>query len=117
MYLVEQSALAQPAIWLAETATGQLALIVATIAVASVGFTMLDGRLDWRRGVRVLLGCFLLFGATSISAAFLQFGQNAPALAESSSTSSEETVTALPKQVDDPWAAASLKPGVAASDE
>jgi hypothetical protein len=38
------------------------------IAVAAVGFLMLGGRMDWRRGATVIAGCFVLFGATSIVA-------------------------------------------------
>jgi type IV secretion system protein VirB2 len=29
---------------------------------------MLTGRINWRYGVTVILGCFILFGATSIVA-------------------------------------------------
>jgi type IV secretion system protein VirB2 len=38
------------------------------IAVASVGFLMLTGRINWRYGAVVILGCFILFGAASIVA-------------------------------------------------
>jgi type IV secretion system protein VirB2 len=38
------------------------------IAVASVGFMMLTGRMNWRYGAVVILGCFILFGAASIVA-------------------------------------------------
>jgi type IV secretion system protein VirB2 len=40
--------------------------VVAVIAVASVGFLMLTGRINWRYGATVILGCFILFGAASI---------------------------------------------------
>lgn len=40
--------------------------VVAIIAVASVGFLMLTGRMSWRYGATVILGCFILFGAASI---------------------------------------------------
>jgi hypothetical protein len=45
---------------------GTVATTVAVIAVASVGLGMLTGRVDIRRGVSVIVGCFVLFGATSI---------------------------------------------------
>ena len=54
--------------WLQGTLLGTFATIVAVIAVASVGFMMLTGRMDWRRGAMVVLGCFILFGAASIVA-------------------------------------------------
>ena len=36
--------------------------------VAAVGFLMLTGRMDWRRGLTVVVGCFVIFGAVSIVA-------------------------------------------------
>lgn len=54
--------------WLQGTLLGTVATTVAVIAVASIGFLMLGGRIDWRRGATVIVGCFVLFGATSIVA-------------------------------------------------
>ena len=36
------------------------------MAVAAVGFMMLTGRMNWRFGATVILGCFILFGAGAI---------------------------------------------------
>jgi type IV secretion system protein VirB2 len=47
---------------------GNVATAVAVIAVAMVGFMMLTGRMNWRFGATVILGCFILFGAASIVA-------------------------------------------------
>ncbi len=72
-----QSSLADPAgsgvivsavRWLEGTLLGTIATVVAVIAVASVGFLMLTGRINWRYGATVILGCFILFGAASIVA-------------------------------------------------
>ncbi|WP_373475670.1 TrbC/VirB2 family protein [Sphingorhabdus sp.] len=52
--------------WLQGTLLGTVATVAAVIAVAAVGFMMLTGRLNWRHGGVVILGCFILFGATSI---------------------------------------------------
>lgn len=52
--------------WLQGTLLGTVATVVAVIAVASVGFLMLTGRINWRHGAVVILGCFILFGAASI---------------------------------------------------
>lgn len=52
--------------WLEGTLLGTIATVVAVIAVAAVGFLMLTGRINWRYGVTVILGCFILFGAASI---------------------------------------------------
>ena len=54
--------------WLEGTLLGTVATVVAVIAVATVGFLMLTGRINWRYGVTVILGCFILFGAASIVA-------------------------------------------------
>ncbi len=54
--------------WLQGTLLGTVATTVAVVAIASVGFGMLTGRMDLRRGITVITGCFILFGATSIVA-------------------------------------------------
>jgi len=54
--------------WLQGTLLGTVATVAAVIAVASVGFLMLTGRINWRHGATVILGCFILFGAASIVA-------------------------------------------------
>jgi type IV secretory pathway VirB2 component (pilin) len=54
--------------WLQGTLLGNVATAVAVIAVAMVGFMMLTGRMNWRFGATVILGCFILFGAASIVA-------------------------------------------------
>ena len=52
--------------WLQGTLLGTAATVAAVIAVAAVGFMMLTGRINWRHGAVVILGCFVLFGAASI---------------------------------------------------
>lgn len=52
--------------WLQGTLLGNVATVVAVMAVAAVGFMMLTGRMNWRYGATVILGCFILFGATTI---------------------------------------------------
>lgn len=54
--------------WLQGTLLGTIATVVAVIAVACVGLMMLTGRINWRHGAVVILGCFILFGAASIVA-------------------------------------------------
>lgn len=54
--------------WLQGTLLGTVATVVAVIAVASVGFLMLTGRISWRYAATVIIGCFILFGAASIVA-------------------------------------------------
>lgn len=54
--------------WVQGTLLGNLATSAAVIAVAVVGFLMLTGRMDWRRGLTVVVGCFIIFGAAAIVA-------------------------------------------------
>jgi type IV secretion system protein VirB2 len=52
--------------WLQGTLLGTVATVAAIIAVACIGFLMLTGRMNWRYGITVIFGCFILFGAASI---------------------------------------------------
>lgn len=54
--------------WIQGTLLGNVATSVAVIAVAVVGFMMLTGRMNWRHGITVILGCFIIFGAAAIVA-------------------------------------------------
>ena len=58
--------------WIQATLLGSLATTVAVIAVACVGLLLLSGRVDVRRGVQVVFGCFILFGAASIAAGIVR---------------------------------------------
>ena len=52
--------------WLQATLLDPIATTVAVIAVASVGFLMLTGRIDLRRSAQVVIGCFIIFCASTI---------------------------------------------------
>lgn len=52
--------------WMQATLLGQIATMVAVMAVAAVGFMMLTGRMNWRFGATVIIGCFIIFGAATI---------------------------------------------------
>lgn len=54
--------------WVQGTLLGNVATTVAVIAVGATGLAMLTGRIDWRRGATVILGCFIVFGAAAIVA-------------------------------------------------
>ncbi|WP_298469879.1 TrbC/VirB2 family protein [uncultured Erythrobacter sp.] len=54
--------------WLQGTLLGTVATTVAVMAVAAIGFMMLTGRMNWRFGATVIIGVFILFGATTIVA-------------------------------------------------
>src|ERR1700752_3455039 len=52
--------------WIQGTLLGNVATAAAVIAVAVVGFMMLTGRIEWRRGLTVVIGSFIIFGAVAI---------------------------------------------------
>ncbi len=54
--------------WLQGTLLGNVATALAVLAVGATGLMMLTGRIDWRRGATVILGCFIVFGAAAIVA-------------------------------------------------
>lgn len=64
----EASVLVTAIQWLEGTLLGTIATSVAIVAVAGMGMMMLSGRLPVRRGIIVVIGCFILFGASSIAA-------------------------------------------------
>jgi len=56
--------------WVEDLLVGKVATAIAIVAVAIVGMAMLMGRFDWRHGVTVVLGCFIVFGASTIASGF-----------------------------------------------
>ncbi len=54
--------------WIRDTLLGEVAAVVAVVAVAAVGFMMLTGRMNWRYGATVIIGVFILFGSATIVA-------------------------------------------------
>ena len=67
------SVLAVAAYWIESLVFGPLATGLAVSGIALVGLLMLQGRVDWRRGGTVCLGCFIVFGAPALVAS-LQAG-------------------------------------------
>lgn len=105
-------ALLAAANWVEALVTGTVATIVATIAVAGVGFLMLQGRMPLRRGVGVVLGCFVIFGAGLIANALMALatGDGGEMRAAPVPVSAPSTPVAPPPQpqVYDPYAGASV---------
>lgn len=60
-------AIASAVAWLDGLALGALASVIAIIAVASIGLLWLSGRIDVRRAARVIVGSFIIFGASTIA--------------------------------------------------
>lgn len=106
-----ESALVAGVEWLEATALGNAATSVAVIAVAAIGLLMLAGRLELRRGLTVVAGCFILFGAGGIAAGLTGLASNerrSMTIAEPASQPSQSRpATPLPS-VYDPYAGASV---------
>ena len=61
------SAIGSATSWVSDLLLSPLATAIAVIAIAWIGLAMLSGRIDIRRGLSVVFGCFLLFGAKGIA--------------------------------------------------
>jgi hypothetical protein len=95
--------------WLNGALFGTTAVTLCVIAVAGMGFFMLTGRVPVRRGLQVVLGCFILLGAPTIAATFtsaLRDPSPPPQLPPSELASPRGD---LPPAVYDPYAGASLR--------
>jgi type IV secretion system protein VirB2 len=55
--------------WIQDVALGSVGTLIGVIAVAAIGLALMTGRVDLRRGISVVLGCFLIFGARGIAEA------------------------------------------------
>ena len=54
--------------WVTGTLLGSVAVSLCVLAIAFVGLMLMTGRLALRDGLRVVIGCFALLGATAIAA-------------------------------------------------
>lgn len=96
-----EPALASAVDWLTGTLLGSIAAGLCVLAVAVVGFLMLQGRLPIRRGAAVILGCFVLLGAPVIAGGFAGFWQgNRPAPAPLAVQETQRPVFVAPQDTD-----------------
>lgn len=58
--------------WIEGVVLGEVALGVCVIGVALIGAMMLAGRLPIREGGRIVVGCFVLLGASVIATGMLE---------------------------------------------
>lgn len=103
--------------WIQATMVGSLATAVAIIAIAGFGLMLLTGRLSRRRGIQLILGCFIVFGAPTIAAGILNAlgatGARAslPPAASAAATLPPVPVPPASRSVPyDPYAGAALPP-------
>ena len=101
--------------WIEGTILGSVATAVAVIAVASIGFLMLTGRIELRRAAQVILGCFIVLGASSIAAGLRTAGSAAGTGPSVEDVMTETQLPSLPAYPDsparqyDPYAGAALR--------
>ena len=113
-YPSEPSAFVVASEWVQATLLGSLATAVAVIAVATVGLLLLTGRVNLKRGLTVIVGCFILFGASSIAKGFRGAASSVTNASTDSLSAAPLQPTALqlpppaPAQ-EDPYAGASLR--------
>lgn len=93
--------------WVQHLLLGQVGTMIAVLAVAMAGLNMLWGRISAREGARILLGCFILFGAPAIAQGLMgAIEGNAPAI----STTPYQPFTAPLPMATTPLPSASINP-------
>jgi len=106
-----ESVLTSAADWITSAVFGDLAVSLCVIAVAFVGLQLLSGRLAARDGLRVVICCFVLFGAPTIAAGLLATAEEASPGTEPKPVAIEAPTPqpSLPPANYDPYAGASLR--------
>ena len=96
--------------WTNALVFGQLVPILCVLAVALVGLTMMTGHLAIRTGARVVLGCFILFGAPAIAVGFISAAASGMThnIGQPMALKTEP-IRDLPPSQYDPYAGASLR--------
>ena len=91
------SSLVAAVIWVEGVLLGTVATTIATIAVAAIGLMMLQGRVKWRKGASVILGCFILFGASAIGRGIRLLASDGPRVAYEPVVAPHYIITAAPQ--------------------
>lgn len=99
--------------WVQGVALGTTATILSVVAVAAFGLLMLPGRLELRRGLSVVIGCFILFSASGMAKALVGAAMSQSMTTPPSSLSRDAPIAAVrdPGQRPssyDPYAGASV---------
>lgn len=103
------SALASSVDWVAGVLTGSVGSAIGVLAIAAAGFALLRGHLPVMRGVTVVLGCFVLFGAHSIAVALMALaGRDAASAYPSAPPAVPSAPPATKPPAYDPYAGASV---------
>jgi type IV secretory pathway VirB2 component (pilin) len=99
--------------WTQGALGGTLATTLCVIAIAILGLLLLSGRLQVRRSVEVVLGCFLLLGAGLLAVQLQrlagQAGESGMAGGPQATLAEPAETPPLPPANSDPYAGASLR--------
>ena len=116
--LQQTGAIGTAVAWVQSALLGTIATSVAVIAVAAIGFSMLTGRVDVRRAAEVVIGCFIIFGASAIATGISsavsgssdQVAQSVRPAAPMYLPGPQTPYPAVPPATYDPYAGASVGP-------
>lgn len=104
------SALRGATAWLNSLLADSLMITICSIAIAVLGVAMLTGRFEVRRGASLVVGCFVVLGASTIAAGLV--GRSSTLVAAFEAPITPSPPATLPqkrsRQTDDPYAGASL---------
>ena len=111
----DTNAIGSAVMWIQSTLLGAAATALAIIAVASLGFLMLTGRTDVRRAAQVVIGCFIIFGASTIAQGIMGTANGSGTAAVEAEAAYYPPVAPLAypqiaPQTHDPYAGAALAP-------
>jgi type IV secretory pathway VirB2 component (pilin) len=103
--------------WIEATLLGDVATAIAVIAMAVLGLAFMSGKLPTRRAIHVIVGCFIIFGASTIAGGIVAVvgetdpspeGQLPPALPPVYAAPVARPISSSPF---DPYAGAAVPPG------
>ena len=94
--------------WIEAALLGSVADAIAVVAVAVIGLAMLNGRIEVRRAVTIVLGCFVLFCAPVIAAGLLHLVPSQPVASQVSLPLPPLPIPAPKPTAYDPYAGAAV---------
>lgn len=106
-----ETALVHAVSWVEHLLLGQIGTTLAVIAMAMLGLALLQGRMAIREGVRIVLGCFILFGAAGIAhglAGLARSGNASVPLLTATAAPPPPSLPEPPPVNSDPYAGASV---------
>lgn len=101
----------EAASWVSTILAGEMVIVLCTVAVALFSFQLLLGRIQMARGLRTVVGIFLLLGAPTIAAGMMAWqadnGGPKPLILDPQRV--DQTRGDIPEADFDPYAGASLR--------